>query len=78
MPTGTARMLYLLGIVLMLLCIADVLLAKFARINVTGVPWSPIALGGMGIILMQVARFMNMTSRSRSDADEEDEDRDEA
>ena len=58
MPTGTARILYLLGIVLMLLCIGDVLLVKYARINLTGVTWSPIALGGTGIILMQVARFM--------------------
>lgn len=70
MPTGTARIFYILGIVLMLLAITDVLLARFARINVTGVTWSPIALGGTGIILMQVARFMSLTTRSRSDDDE--------
>lgn len=64
MPTGTARILYILGIVLMLLCITDVLLLKFAKINLTGVTWSPIALGGTGIILMQVARFMSLSNRS--------------
>jgi hypothetical protein len=72
MPTGTARILYILGLVLMLLAITDVLLARFARINVTNVTWSPIALGGTGIILMQVARFMSMTGRSQTDDDGQD------
>ena len=74
MPTGTARIVYLFGIVLMLLCITDVLLVKYAGKNLTGVTWSPIALGGTGIILMQVARFMNMNARSQP-ADDEDADR---
>lgn len=59
MPTGTARIFYLLGLGLMIVCIIDVLLVRFAKIDLTGVRWSPIALGGTGIVLMQLARFLN-------------------
>ena len=53
----TARVLYWLGIVCMLLCIADALLLRFARIDVTGFAATPLVLGGLGIVLMQVSRF---------------------
>jgi hypothetical protein len=66
MPTGTARLLYIAGLVLMLLCIVDVLLIRFARIDLTGVSWTPIALGSTGILLMQAARFLGMSARRES------------
>lgn len=74
MPTGTARIFYILGLVLMALCIIDVLLVRVAKVDLTGVRWSPIALGGTGIILMQIARFMNMMAPpAREDDDHNDE-----
>ena len=56
MPTG--RILYIVGLIFMLLCIADAMLARFARIDLTGYPYTPVILGGIGIILINVARFM--------------------
>jgi uncharacterized membrane protein len=76
MPPGTARIVYIVGLVLMVLCIVEVALVRFARIDLTGVRWSPIALGGTGIILMQIARFMNLMSRSRAYEESEEENED--
>jgi len=56
MPS-TGRLLYVMGLILMLLCILDVALQRFAKIDLTGKPYTPIVLGGAGIILMNVSRF---------------------
>lgn len=57
MPS-TGRFLYILGLILMALCIADAALVRFARIDLTGYPYTPLILGGIGIILVNVSRFM--------------------
>ncbi|QDU30873.1 hypothetical protein ETAA8_60220 [Anatilimnocola aggregata] len=58
MSPSVIRGIYWLGVVLMLLAIADSLLFRFARIDLTGVRWGSLALGGVGIVLMQVSRFI--------------------
>ncbi|WP_425615856.1 hypothetical protein NA78x_005788 [Anatilimnocola sp. NA78] len=63
-----ARALYWLGVVLMLLSIADVVLVRFFRIDVTGLPWSTLALGCTGIILMQIARFIQREPQTEEEA----------
>lgn len=55
---STGRILYVLGLLFMLLCIADAMLARFARIDLTGYQYTPVILGGIGIILINVARFL--------------------
>lgn len=52
-----ARRIYWVGIGLMVLGLADVGLFWAYRINVTGVNWSPMALGGTGMILTWIARL---------------------
>ena len=66
MPS-TGRLLYAMGLILMLLCIIDVALLRFAKIDLTGYPHTPIILGGFGIILLNVSRFFPRTA-----ADDED------
>lgn len=61
------RIVYGLGVFCMLLCIADALLFRFARINVTGLTWTPILLGGLGIVLMQVSRFVPAPPQDQGD-----------
>jgi hypothetical protein len=53
-----ARFLYALGMILMLLAIADVALVRFAKIDVTGYRYSSAILGITGIVLVNIARFM--------------------
>ena len=60
-PFGVARFLYVLGIVLMLLAIVDTLLV-WAKIDLTGVIWLPMALGCAGIVLMWVSRLTSAES----------------
>lgn len=67
MPS-TGRLLYVMGLLLMLLCILDVALQRFAKIDLTGQTYTPIVLGGLGIILMNVSRFF-----PRPTDDDEDE-----
>jgi len=67
MPPGVARVLYWLGVVLMLLSIADVVLVRFFRIDITGVAWSTLALGCVGIVLMQVSRFVTREPKTEED-----------
>jgi len=50
-------MLYILGLLLMILCMVDAALVRFAKIDLTGYPYTPIVLGGIGIILVNVARY---------------------
>jgi hypothetical protein len=52
------RLLYVLGLILMFLCVIDVALMRFADIDLTGSRYTSIVLGGGGIILLNVARFM--------------------
>lgn len=67
MPS-TGRILYVIGLLLMLLCIIDVALLRFARIDLTGYQYTSIILGGGGILFLNVARFF-----PRPTDDEEDE-----
>ncbi len=55
---STGRVLYNLGLTLMVLCIIDVALLRFAKIDLTQSRYSSLVLGGGGIILLNVARFM--------------------
>jgi hypothetical protein len=55
--TTVARGIYWLGVVFMLAGLADALLARFANFDLTGQNWSPLVLGGIGIVLMQVGRW---------------------
>lgn len=68
MPS-TGRILYAMGLILMLLCIIDVALLRFAKIDLTGQPYTPIVLGGIGIILLNVSRFF---ARPTDDEEEEE------
>jgi hypothetical protein len=52
------RILYVLGFLFMLLCITDALLVRYAKIDLTGYPYTPMVLGGIGIILVNVARLL--------------------
>lgn len=65
----TGRILYVMGLILMLLCIIDVALQRFAKIDLTGKTYTPIILGGTGIILMNVSRFF---PRAPNDDEEEE------
>lgn len=65
MPS-TGRILYVLGLFFMLLCIIDALLVRFARIDLTGYPYTPMVLGGIGIVLVNIARFL--PARAEQDA----------
>lgn len=56
------RILYVLGFFSMLLCIADALLVRFAKVDLTGYPYTPMVLGGIGMVLVNVARFMPASS----------------
>ena len=56
MPIG--RILYVLGFFFMLLCITDALLVRYAKIDLTGYPYTPMVLGGIGIVLVNIARFL--------------------
>ncbi|WP_254512517.1 hypothetical protein [Anatilimnocola floriformis] len=79
MSSQTARFLYVLGIILMLLGIADVALNKIWGIDLTGTRWSAMILGGTGIVLMNVARYMPQSPpprRVRWDEEETDLDDD--
>lgn len=58
LPTGAIRAIYVTGVVLALLGITDVLLTRFANIDVTGYQATAYILGGVGIVLMQISRFI--------------------
>jgi hypothetical protein len=57
MSASAARGLYWFGVLLMLFGVADALLSRLANIDLTGVTWSPIVAGGLGIVLTWVARL---------------------
>ena len=52
-----ARVCYWLGVLLILFAVADSVLFWAWRINLTGVQWSPLVAGGVGILLMNLARM---------------------
>lgn len=55
---SVARGLYWLGVVLILVGVADALLSRLANVDLTGVQWSPLVFGAVGIVLTWVARFV--------------------
>jgi hypothetical protein len=66
MPS-TGQFVYILGLILMALCIADAALVRFAKFDLTGYAYTPIILGGIGIVLVNASRFLQ-----RSPAAEEE------
>lgn len=66
MPSA-GQFMYILGLILMVLCIADAALVRFAKIDLTGYPYTPIVLGGIGIVLVNASRLLR-----RSPAEDEE------
>jgi hypothetical protein len=58
MPAAAYRSLYWLGVLLMLIGLADAALARFANFDLTGKSWSPLAFGLAGIVLMWISRLL--------------------
>jgi hypothetical protein len=58
MSLAVNRALYWLGVVLMLIGLADAALARFANFDLTGKSWTPLAFGLAGIVLMWVSRLL--------------------
>jgi hypothetical protein len=52
-PEGLATALRWIGILLILFAIIDVVLGRIFGIDITGVPWSPLATGITGGILLK-------------------------
>ena len=77
MTPQTARFLYVLGMILMLLGIADVALQRFGKIDLTGTRWSALVLGGTGIVLVNISRFVPTRAAPSFRRDEEEYDIDE-
>ena len=58
MPLAVIRSVYGLGVLLMLIGLADAALARFANFDLTGKNWSPLAFGIAGIVLMWISRLL--------------------
>jgi hypothetical protein len=58
MPLAVLRALYWLGVALMLIALADALLVRLARIDLTGSTALPLGLGLAGIVLMWLSRML--------------------
>ena len=58
MPAAVIRIVYWLGVLLMLVGLADAGLSRLANIDLTGKTWSPMAFGLVGIVLMWVSRLI--------------------
>jgi hypothetical protein len=52
-PEGLATVLRWIGMLLILFALVDVVLGRFFGIDITGVPWSPIAAGLAGWVLLK-------------------------